>query len=775
MSKTDPRPPALPPAHTNGSAPSSHSVGAKTAALGTPMKLMEQNERAAQNSDSPHTDELDGVDANTSLALFEGEAKTNGRGAGAIESADDASLREFYSQLVTLLTQENAGTETRKKSRNGPMVALRRRWFPALLVTALAFAGLVEALKPRDVTYKATVTLLLPPREPRNSEDPLMLPEDSYDTRAQLAIFSSEVIVGRAMSKVPRRLRQLGWGNPDRVSAPVQITSQGDSDSLITVNVSSLDRLASLHLASEMVGAYTAYVRSRYNNNRDENLSATENRLRNTSRQLDQARNALRRFKEQSGVSNPLSAQNASASNITALENELSVAQRDAVVSASNDLTLNSLRQNALVARSKLDDVLRVYFPDSVEARTADREWRRAQSQAEARSAQIARTSQARISQLERALIEARRRGASLPAAEQTINRLEERIKNLQNAKQNANELYNQLDLVRGTIPPTAKILKSPSVDSDYQVKWLRALVVSLVGALGLGLVSALLLDRLDRSVRAVADPETLFNAPVLGAMPAVRSPRALIMGQATKTGGGKARTATIEACYTTQNNLLAAARAAGARSILVTSSLPEEGKSQCAANLATAMAYGGRQVVLVDVDFWHPTQHEIFEADPKAKPTLEPGYAQVLCDGLPHSQAIRATTVPNLHLLGAGKKVATHSPEAAEMIAQLKGAGHRETMDVLKRYFDVVIVDGPPTMSLADAQLLSGVADAILLVAADGTPRDEVQRARSMLRLSGSVLLGVVINSVRMNEVNRWNLDFTPEEPFSDYGDKTL
>lgn len=771
MSKTDPHSPKFPAGHSNGSAPSGSP---KSAAISAPMRLIEQNERAAQGALGE--DEI--LDENTALALFESQSRADGRaptgGNGAIESADDASLREFYSQLVTLLTQDNTAQETRKKSRNGLLVALRRRWLPALLTTALVFFGLVQALRPRDVSFQASATLLLPPREARNSRDPLTMPEDSYDTRAQLAIFSSEAIVSLAMSKVPPRLRKRGWDNAKARKAPVQVNSQGGSDSLISISASSRDAEASWTLVNEMVTAYTDYVKNRYNNNRDQNLSATETRVKNTRKKLDAARDELRRFKEQTGISNPLSAQSASASAINSLESQLSDARNQAVMSASDDPNLNSLRQDALVARAKYDDVLRVYFPDSPEARTAEREWRRAQDRAETRSAQIVRTSQARISQLETSLSEAKRRGAGLPAAEQTLNRLNERVSLLETAYRSATELYNELDLERGTVAQTAKILQSPTVGSDRTVKWVRALAVSLVGALGLGLLSALLFDRLDHSVRAVGDPEALFSAPVLGAMPAVNSPRSLIMGNAANSGGGKARTATIEACYATQNNLLAAARAAGARSILVTSSLPEEGKSQCAANLATAMAYGGRQVVLVDVDFWHPTQHEIFQTD-KAQLELEPGYAQVLCDGLPLSQSIRPTTVPNLHLLGAGKKVGTNSPEATEMITHLSGPHHRETMEVLKRYFDVVVVDGPPAMGLADAQLLSGVADALLLVAADGTSREQVKRARSMLRLSGCVLLGVVINSVRMSEVNRWNLDFTPEEPFSDYGDKSL
>ena len=106
----------------------------------------------------------------------------------------------------------------------------------------------------------------------------------------------------------------------------------------------------------------------------------------------------------------------------------------------------------------------------------------------------------------------------------------------------------------------------------------------------------------------------------------------------------------------------------------------------------------------------------------------------------------------------------------SGELSALLVGDNHRHTMEVLKRFFDMIIVDAPPVMSVSDAQLLASLTDATVLVAAARTNRDQVQRARSMLRLSGADLLGVVINSVRAGEVQRWNVDFSPEEPFSNY-----
>ncbi len=685
----------------------------------------------------------------------------------ALDVADEDSMREFYGRLVTLLTQENEATAGRKKGDNALVVALRRRWLPALLLLALAFFGLYSLLKPRQLTYTASTVLLLPPQSPANSNnDPFAAPEDSYDTAAQLAIIASEKIVGDALSHVPAQLRQRGWGDPNIKRVFVNATAL-DSDSLITISVASHDDKASLSMVNEMVAAYRDYTNNRYSQNKNENLSLTRNRLRKTGRDLASARRQLRAYKERTGVFDATSQQSSSALRINELETALATARREDA-SATSDAGVQELQQRAADAGAKLRAILRDFDPSAERARSAQAEYDRLRLEAQARSGQLATASARRISQLESALAQARRNAANLPAAEQELNRLNERVTLLETAYRGANARADQLSLASGTIAPLAKTLQPTDVGSDFGMKRARALGVSLLGALLIALACALGLDRLDRSVRTTRDPDALFEAPVMGALPAGNARSALFIGNAATGSNARARTAIIEACYNAQSRILGAAAAAGARSILFTSALPNEGKSQCAANLAAAMAYGGRQVLLIDSDFWNPTQHQILEQE------LAPGYAQVLRDEAQISQTIRTTNVPNLHLLSAGQQVQPRAGEgdgnSSEFSALLMGETHYQTMEVLKRFFDIIIVDAPPVMSVSDARLLASLTDATVLVAAARTNRDQVQRARSMLRLAGADLLGVVINSVRLGEVQRWNVDFSPEEPFSHY-----
>ena len=751
---------ATPNFRTNNSAPENASGKARHL---SPLHRLSQSE--AEDAATP----TQGAEQNAhDLALFAGD-ELNGTGlnGATLDAADDESIREFYGRLVNLLTQDNEFDGGRKKSANSLWVALRRRWLPTILLVALVFFGLYSLLKPRQFTYLAGTTLLLPPREARSNQDSFATPEDSYDTEAQLAIIGSDQIVNRALARVPAELRGRGWGDPNIKRVGVNVNSL-QSDSLVDISAASLDPKASVRLVNEMVAAYREYTENRYSQTKNTNLNLTRQRVQKAARDLGQARRELRAYKERTGIFDAVSQQSSSTARINELETALSTARREGTTIITDDATVQELQRRAVDAGAALRAVLRDFDPSADRARVAQEEYNRAQSQAQARVAQLSNASTRRISQLESALVQARSIAANLPAAEQELNRLNERVALQETIYRNANGRADQLSLASGTIGATAKTLHPTDVQSDIGMKRARAIGVSLLGALLLGLVCALGLDRLDRSVRATRDPDALFEAPVLGALPAIKTRGARFIGNAQGSGNVRARTAILEACYNAQSHILSAAAATGARSILFTSSLPEEGKSQCAANLAAAMAYGGRQILLIDSDFWNPTQHEILEKE------LAPGYAQVLRDQAQLSQTIRATNVPNLHLLSAGQTVKPsangQAGDAGELVALLTGESHHHTMEVLKRFFDMIIVDAPPVMSVSDAQLLAGLTDATVLVASARTDREQVQRARSMLRLAGADLLGVVINSVRLGEVQRWNIDFSPEEPFSHY-----
>jgi len=682
------------------------------------------------------------------------------RSDGATEVADDASIRDFYGNLVTLLTQDNAPRAVAPKGRAGLKEALRRRFWPALLVFLLCFGVLANALRPRQSLYVAQRVLLLPPRDPSAANDPLASPENGYDAPAQMAIIGSEPIVKDALQHVPSSLKAKGFGDAHTLSESVDVSPAG-SDSLVSISVSSLNPKASVATVNAMVAAYQNYLRHRFNSNVADNQKRTRKIADNANGQLRGAQDQLRRSKEQSGVLDSTSAQSNATTNLLTLQNELDAAISEQGTATATDATLLGLQEKAQTAQSAYDAVVRDFFPDSPRALAAKSVLGNANVQVAKRRSELESNARNRVESARGRLERARQQASTLPAVEQQQNHLNASIASLQDDSNQATKRLSQLALAASQEAPIAKPMGAASVGSSQGTARIRSLAVSLASALALALLTAMLLDRADRSVRTSPNPEALFGAPVLGALPASKEGRTFYLAP---TGAGKgnarARTQTIEACTDAQNNILAAATASGARSILLTSALPEEGKSGCASNLAAAMAYGGREVLLIDVDFWHPSQHENFGVP------LAPGYAQVLRHDLPLSEAIRPTPVANLFLLSTGQD-AGQSGNIAEL---LDGRAHKRHMEMLHKYFDIIVLDAPPTMTVADAQLLSGLADTVVLVTAAKTRRDEVQRARSMLRLSGAHILGVVVNAVRPGEISGWNLNFVGEEPFADY-----
>ena len=724
-----------------------------------------------ENGSSPSVHAFEGEpDARTSLALFEGESSPeedegakNGETSknGALEGADDASIRDFYAQLVSLLTHENAPPATKAPARGSLRFALKRRALPALVVAGLTFAGLSLLLKPRQVTWTAGAQLLLPPRPAEGAGDPFAPPETSYDTAAQVALMGSERITLDAFERVPAELRARGWGTTALFAPPVAASaaSPDGSGSLVEISAASSDEEASIALVREVIKSYTRSTQTRSTQTRDDNLKRTRARVALVGAQLERARQERANLKIRTGVGNASVAQNNAATNILSIQTALDAARRDAVSGEATDATLAGLQEQLLAAQSAYAGVVAKFFEDSEEAKTARAVVERAQNAIGARQSELRSQSTARIAQLEASLRRAQSEARALPLIERQQSQLDERISVLESAYRAATERQNQLGLARDAIAPVATITHSPgSYGSNRGIQRARALFVALLGALGLGLLAAMLLDRLDKSVRATSNPEALWNAPVLGALPSSSEADAFFRASPSgQKGNPRAKTQSIEACYLAQSNILALAAQSGARSIVFSSALESEGKATTAANLAVAMAYGGRETLLIDADFWNPTQHKNFGV------SLSPGYAQVLRDGLPLSEAIRPTTVNNLYVLSPGQDAGAEQGMNA-LMGLLQGAPHLKNMALLKKYFDVIVVDGPPATTLGQAQLVSHLADAVVLVSAENTSRAQVQRARSMLRLSGAFLLGVVVNRVRSSEVADWNLQFTPE-----------
>jgi capsular exopolysaccharide synthesis family protein len=175
-------------------------------------------------------------------------------------------------------------------------------------------------------------------------------------------------------------------------------------------------------------------------------------------------------------------------------------------------------------------------------------------------------------------------------------------------------------------------------------------------------------------------------------------------------------------------------------QTIGITSAAAGEGKSTTTANLAIALAEGGRRVIVVDADLRRPGQHTLFGLDRQ--------------DGLSNVLLGDQTQLPLLDTQTPGVKVLTSGPSPANPLEALASRRFDHVLALARAQADFVLVDTPPAGVLADAALLAPRLEGMLLVVSAGrTKRDLARRAREQLERVNANLLGVVLTDVREDD----------------------
>jgi len=175
------------------------------------------------------------------------------------------------------------------------------------------------------------------------------------------------------------------------------------------------------------------------------------------------------------------------------------------------------------------------------------------------------------------------------------------------------------------------------------------------------------------------------------------------------------------------------AQKASGARSVMVTSALPSEGKTLTATNLALTLSESyQRKVLLIDADLRRPRMHEMFSLP------MGQGLIDTLTEGRAERLPVHQVT-PTLWVLASGRVM-------SDPMSLLSSAAMKQLIEDARESFDWVVVDTPPVAILPDANLLAAMIDtALLVVAADSTPYPMAQRAADAI--GAQRILGVVLN----------------------------
>lgn len=179
-------------------------------------------------------------------------------------------------------------------------------------------------------------------------------------------------------------------------------------------------------------------------------------------------------------------------------------------------------------------------------------------------------------------------------------------------------------------------------------------------------------------------------------------------------------------------------------KTILVTSTMPGEGKSWVSANLAITFAHSGKRVCIIDADMRKGRMASLFQTD------AIPGLSNYLSgiditkskkNNIEILKYIKPTEIDNLFLIPAGNV----PPNPAELLGTERTVN---MLNKLKEVFDVVILDGTPAMLVTDALILSRIADTTIIVASHKlTKKDDLEKIKRSIENVGGKIAGVVLN----------------------------
>lgn len=315
------------------------------------------------------------------------------------------------------------------------------------------------------------------------------------------------------------------------------------------------------------------------------------------------------------------------------------------------------------------------------------------------------------------------------------LQKRQENYEEMRKVLQTAQESVRTAQEYEDTI---AQIIDPADVPREkYSPKTVTNLSLGLGVGLLVGIGFAFFMEYLNTTIRMPRDIEDGLDLPVLGFVPAMSrklkdfQTRALISH--LDPGSGPA-----EAYRNIRTEMLLSAHTRQVKTIMITSTSPQEGKTTVATNLAITMAQAGNKVLLIDADLRRPMIHLPFNIK------ADQGLSTLLSEKETSTVYIKKTDIENLHLLPGGP-VPTNP---AELLASRK---MRTLVAEAAERYDIVILDAAPVLGVADANILSTMVDAVLLVIqASKNRRGLVIRAKNQLASVNARVAGAVLNNVR-------------------------
>lgn len=334
----------------------------------------------------------------------------------------------------------------------------------------------------------------------------------------------------------------------------------------------------------------------------------------------------------------------------------------------------------------------------------------------------------------------------------QSLNRKEFELSVLEREVQANRQMYDMFlqrakeTSISGDLQsPVARIV-DPAVVSNVPVKPKKTQIVMIALVLGLlfAAVVSLLLDRLDNTLKTTEDVEGKLKQPLLTTLPMLSAEEV----ERTSTARiflDQPKSLYAEAIRTARTGVLLSAIDLPRRTLLVTSSLPGEGKTTFSINLAIAHAHT-KKTLLIDADMRRPTVCKGL-----GLPVGTKGLSSLVSGAAPLSECVQKIEGSTLMVMPSG-------PIPPNPLELLLSHRFEETLQKLSEVFDVIVIDSPPVELVSDALVISAKATGVVYVTrAHKTPHQLARKGMQRIRRAGGQILGVVLNSLDFEKAEKY------------------
>ncbi|HEY0785620.1 MAG TPA: polysaccharide biosynthesis tyrosine autokinase [Acidobacteriaceae bacterium] len=657
---------------------------------------------------------------------------------------------------------------------------LRRNWWK-IAIAVVVCTGLTALLCSRITpVYEATARITIDQKMPSSVIGQEAVQSGGSDVdqlmNTEIQIIQSDAVL-RPVAEEFHLLPGGKNGSPASNDAPVVLdklsVARIPNSLLIDVSYRSTDPRLAARIANAMVHSYiTRGMEMRARSSMG--VSAfMEKQIAELKQNMDNSAQALAGYERQLGVIDPDEKTSILAARLLQLNTQYTDAENERIrretayqalrsgSSAALEVspeaaTLGALDERVRAAQEKMALAKTVYGPTYAEYKRAANELAEVTRQNDQMRGQIGQ-------RIEVEYQEAKRREAMLHASllqtkdeSDKLNASSFQYQQLKREAEANKTLYNEL----------FRKIKEAGINAGFQSSSIRiadearpplspimprkkvfvflAFMISLLGSTAVVLVA----EMLDKSLRDPRRARIVTGLEIVGSLPDVRRFPEHYLAQAALEEASPSRNSdwfrTLEfyrECIATMlSSTLHDKSARVLGSILITSAGPGEGKSSCAAHIAAAHAAQGKRTLLIDADLRRPSQHGHFGLE------NDRGLADMIQDAVPfHAVRKRVATIDNLDVIVAGSPLKRGTVLVGQKIAELISQVGKE--------YDLILIDAPPMLCLAEPIQIACIADGVLLISHAGrTSQQAVLDALSALDRVHANILGLVLNRVRLN-----------------------